>query len=166
MSKKLRLIFTLSLIANVLFVAVGAGLFWRFCKDDVPIAGDMSPEARHFVARTFQEGRERVKPLYENIRAQRPKVEEIITAEKFDKKAYDKEVDKMLDIRDKISRERADVMGQALSDLPQDDREKFAKRALDGLEGKRRGKGGYHHKFIKDGKDEGGPPPGDEKPKD
>ncbi len=159
MSKRIRIIFTLSLIANILFLAVGAGLFYRFCRDDVPIAGDMSPEARHFVARTFQEGREKVKPYYEQIRAQRPVVEDIITADEFDKKAYDREVDKMLDIRDKISRERAAVMGQALSDLPQPDREKFAKRALDGLEGKKRhGKGGYHQRLMKDGKEV--PPPG------
>lgn len=151
MSKRIKLIFTLSLIVNILFVAVGAGLFYRFCKDDVPIAGAMSPEARHFVARTFQEGREKVKPLFQEIKTQRPKVEAIIVAKEFDKKAYDVEVGKMLDLRDKISRRRAEVMGTALNDLPQADREKFARRALDGLEGRKPSRKGFHHKMIKDG---------------
>lgn len=153
MSKRMKIIFTLSLIANIIFVAGGTGVFYRFAKDDVPIAGSMTPEARHFVARTFQEGREKLKPLFQEIKQQRPKVEDIITAEKFDRVAYDREVDKMLDIRDKISRERASVMGNALADLPQADRVKFAKRALDGLEGRKPHRKGFHQKMIKDGKE-------------
>lgn len=154
MSKRMKVIFTLSLIANILMIAVGAGLFYRFTKDQVPIAGDMSPEARHFVARTFQEGREKVKPLFEQVKQQRPKVEAIILADEFDRAAYDREVDKMLDIRDQISRERASVMGEALADLPQADREKFARRALDGLEGRKPHRKGFHQKYMKDGKEQ------------
>jgi uncharacterized membrane protein len=152
MSKRMKIIFTLSLIANIIFMAVGAGLFYRFVKDEVPIAGDMTPEARHFVARTFQEGREKVKPYFTDIKQQRPKVEAIIIADEFDRAAYDREVDKMLDIRDKISRQRAEVMGDALADLPAVDRQKFAKRALDGLEGRKPHRKGFHQRMMKDDK--------------
>jgi uncharacterized membrane protein len=157
MSKRMKVIFTLSLLANIIFAGVGIGLFYKFCKD-IPIAGDMSPEARSFVARTFQEGKEEVKPLFKDIKSQRAKVESIIMAEQFDKAAYDREVDAMLDVRDQISRHRAEVMGKALAQLSLEDRQKFAKRALDGLEG--RGKPphrkGHGDKPMKEG---GQPPP-------
>ena len=151
MSKRMKVVFTLSLMLNIIFIGVGAGLLYRFCQD-VPIAGDMSPDARHFVARTFQEGREEAKPLITEVKAHRAIVEKIIMAPNFDKKAYDEEVGKMLDARDKMTRHRANVMGKALSELSQDDREKFAKRALDGLEGRKpHKKGGYGHPDRKDG---------------
>lgn len=150
LSKRMRVIFTLSLVLNVLFIAVGAGLLYKFCRDDIRIPHNMSPDARHFMARTFQEGREQVKPLIEDVKSRRAAVEEIITAEVFDADAYAKAVEPMLDTRDKISRKRAEIMGKALSELPHADRIEFADRIIDGLEGKRPHKKGYHHKMMKD----------------
>ena len=88
--------------------------------------------------------------MIEEVKAQRKAVEAIIMAEKFDRAAYDKAVDSMLDTRDQITRKRAAIMGDALVDLPVADRKKFSKRVLDGLSGGRKG-GGYHHKMAKDG---------------
>lgn len=155
MNPRIKLFFTLSLILNVVFVGVGLGLLYRFCVDmPMPIPTDMSPEARHFIAKTFQDGREQTKPLIEQIKSKRNVVEDIITADKFDAKAYDKAVEDLLDTRDDISRKRASIMGEALKELPAEDRERFAKRILDGLEGKRPpNKKGFHHNYMKDGKD-------------
>ena len=151
MNRRMKIIFTISVLLNIVFIGVGAGMLYRFAQE-VPIPGQMSPEARHFVARTFQEGREQVKPLIEDVKARRNVVEDIITAEKFDPDAYRKAAGQLLDAREKVSRKRADIMGQALVDLPAVDREKFAKRIVEGLEGnKPRHKGGYHHKMMKDG---------------
>lgn len=152
LSKRMRVIFTLSLVLNVLFLAVGAGLLYKFCRDDIRIPPNMSPEARHFMARTFQEGREQVKPLIAEVKAQREVVRDIITAEEFDPAAYQEAVEPMLETRDRISRQRAEIMGKALSELPLADREKFVDRILDGLEGKKPHKKGYHRKIMeKDG---------------
>lgn len=152
MNPRIKLFFTLSLILNVLFVGAGLGLLYRFCMDmPMPIPSDMSPESRHFIAKTFQDGRDQTKPMIEEIKGERAKVEKIITAEKFDIKAYDAAVENLLDTRDKISRKRADIMGEALKELPAKDRKQFAKRILDGLEGKRpRNKKGFHHTYNKE----------------
>ncbi len=152
MNRRMKLIFTASVLLNIVFVGVGVGMFFRFCQE-IPIPGQMSPEARHFIARTFQEGREEIKPLIDEDKKDRVKVEAVLTADTFDKKAYDAEVSEMLDSRDAISRKRADIMGRALVDLPAEDRREFAKRILDGLEGQKPRKGGYHRKMIHDGKD-------------
>jgi uncharacterized membrane protein len=152
MNPRIKLLFTLSLILNVVFIGVGLGLLYRFCMDmPMRIPGDMSPEARHFIAKTFQDGRDQTKPLIEDIKSQRTKVENIITAKEFDLKAYNAAVDDMLETRDEISRTRAKIMGEALKELPAEDRKRFAKRILDGLEGKR--KKGYHHKYMKENSD-------------
>ncbi len=150
MNRRMKLIFTASLLLNIVFIGVGAGMLYRFAKEEVPIPGQMSPEARHFIARTFQEGREEVKPLMEQLKSRRAAVESIITAKEFNVKAYNAAVDDMLDSRDAVSRKRAEIMGRALVDLPAADRQKFAKRILDGLEGRKPRKGGFHHKYIKD----------------
>jgi uncharacterized membrane protein len=152
MNPRIKLFFTLSLILNVIFIGVGLGLLYRFTMDmPVRIPADMSPEARHFIAKTFQDGRDQTKPLIDDIKSERKKVAEIITAKDFDSKAYNEAVDRMLETRDEISRTRAKIMGEALKELPSADRERFANRILDGLEGKRpRNKKGFHHKYVKE----------------
>jgi len=162
MSKRIKIIFTLSLLLNVVLLGVGAGVFYRFCHNDIAIPGDLSPEARSFIARTFQEGREKVKPLISEVKARRSKVEDVLTADTFDSKAYNKTVSDMLDTRDKISRQRADIMGKALVDLPVADRKRFANRILDGLEG-RKPKPPYNHTMMKGDKNFAAPPAADEK---
>lgn len=151
MTRRMKIIFTVSVLLNIVFTGVAAGMMYRFARE-LPIPGQMSPEARHFVARTFQQGREEVKPLISEVKERRKAVEAVLTAREFDRKAYDKAVDRMLDSRDEVSRKRAEIMGRALVDLPYEDRQKFAKRILDGLEGHKPRKGGYH-RMVREAKD-------------
>ena len=132
MSKRMRLVFTASLLLNIVFVAVGIGMFYRYCQD-IPIPGTMSPDARNFVARTYQNGREEVKPLITEVKARRQKVEDILESDIFDRKAYDAAVDDLLVMQGKIARHRADTMGKALTDLSDEDRQKFSKEIINGL---------------------------------
>lgn len=147
MSKRMKIIFTLSLLLNIVLIGVGGGMFYRFTMQG-PVPGDMTPEGRHFMARTFQEGRDRVKPLIADIKQKRAAVEEIMIAEQFDLEAYKVAVSAMMDSRDRISRKRAEIMGEALVDLPHADRQRLAKHMLDGLTGKRPHRKGYHQKFM------------------
>jgi uncharacterized membrane protein len=143
MSKRMRLVFTASLLLNIVFAAVGAGMFFRYCQD-IPIPGTMSPDARNFVARTYQNGREEVKPLITEVKARRQKVEDILESDKFDRKAYDAAVDDLLVTQGKIARHRADTMGKALTDLSDEDRQKFSKEIISGLTpGRPRHRGGH-----------------------
>lgn len=159
MSKRMKLVFTISLLLNIILIGAGAGMFYRFTMEG-PVPGDMTPEARHFMARTFQEGRDRVKPLITDIKQKRAAVEEIMVADKFDLDAYKAAVSKMMDSRDAISRERAEIMGEALVDLPLEDRKRLAKHMLDGLSGKKPHRKGYHSKVMEEGRPDGGVPRG------
>lgn len=150
MNRRIKLVFTISLLLNIVLISVGAGMAYKM-RRDLPFPHEMSPEAQNFMARTFQQGREEVKPLIDDTRAKRQIVESILIAPDFDRAAYNKAADAMLDARDRISRKKADIMGRALVDLPAPDRQKFANRILDGLEGRKGGKGKHFCKPEKDG---------------
>ncbi len=152
MNPRMKLIFTISILLNIVFIGVGAGMFYKFCQD-IPIPGTMSPDARAFVARTYQNGREEVKPLIEEVKARRKTVENILTSDNFERKSYDKAVDDLLDTQGKIMRHRANTMGKALNELSDDDRKKFSKEIINGLTpGRQRHKG----KWKNHDKDRGG----------
>lgn len=152
MSKRIKIIFTLSLLLNLVLIGIGGGMFYRFTMEG-PVPGDMTPEARHFMARTFQEGRDRVRPLIGDIKEKRAKVEKTMIADKFDINAYNAAVAEMMTSRDRIARERAEIMGEALVDLPLEDRKRLAKHMLDGLTGKRPHRKGFHQKMMEERKD-------------
>lgn len=139
MSKRMKLVFTISVLLNIVLVAVGAGMLYSYTQG-IPIPGTMSPDARNFVARTYQNGREEVKPLIVEVKSRRKTVETILQSSNFDRKAYDNAVDDLLETQGKIARHRADTMGRALNDLSADDRKKFSKEILVNLSPSR------HHK--------------------
>ena len=146
MNPRMKLIFTVSVLLNIVLVGVATGMLFSF-RHDIRIPGTMSPDGRSFVARTYQNGREEVKPLIEEVKARRQKVENILESKTFDRKAYDKAVDDLLQTQGKIARHRADTMGKALNDLSDEDRRKFSKEIINGLTpGRPRHKGGKHWK--------------------
>ncbi len=153
MNRRMKLIFTVSILLNILFAGVAAGMLFKYCRD-VPIPGDLSPEARHYVARTFQEGRKEAEPLIRDVKARRAKVETLLTGDDFDVAAYAREVDGLLGAQDKIHRHRAATMQKAVEHLSPEDRKKFSRRIVESLEGRRPGRGGHHGKKHKERGDE------------
>lgn len=149
MSPRMKILFTISLLLNIAMAGIGAGWFFNAVRD-VPIPASMSPEARHFIARTFQEGRDEIKPVMQDMKERRAAVEAVLTAETFDKDAYDEAVGKLLDMRDSMNRKKADIMGRALAELPPEDRKTFSKNIISGIEGRKPHKGGYHKKHMKE----------------
>jgi uncharacterized membrane protein len=148
MSRRMRIVFTLSLLVNIVFIGLAGGVLYRFQGQLPPLPERMSPEARQFITQTYQEGREQIRPLIEEVKAKRGKVESVITADEFDPKAYQDSVNDMMETRAAISRKKAEIMGKALADLPAEDRQEFSKRILESLEGRRPYKGGYHRKMM------------------
>lgn len=149
MNRRTKIIFTISLLLNIVLIGAGAGMAYKMHQD--PFPGDMSPQARAFMGKIFEQGRAEVKPLIDETKAKRKIVESILTAETFDRDAYTKAAGDMLDSRDRISRKKAEIMGRALVDVPAADRKEFAGRILDGLEGRKGGKGRHSGQMGKDG---------------
>lgn len=136
MNRRKKLIFTISILLNIIFAGVGAGLAFKYCRD-MPVPGDLSPEGQHSTARIFQEGRQDAMPLIHDLKKQRKIVEEILTADAFDAAAYKESVAALLAAQGKLHQHKAATMARAVENLSPEDRKKFARRIMDGLDGHR-----------------------------
>ena len=138
MTGRVKLIFTASILLNIGLVCAGAGLAYKMCWGDrFGLPDNVSAESRAAMEDAFKEGRTRIRPLIDTAKERRKAVEAVITADAFDREAYDEAVTPLLTTRQEIARAKADVMGGALARLPAEDRRAIAGRLLDRLEGRR-----------------------------
>lgn len=132
MNRRIRVIFTISILLNIVLIAAGVGMFYRFGQG-FPMPERMSPEARSFVTSTFKSGHERMKPLIVEVKERRKAVESILMNDNFDRGTYDAAVERLLDTQGRIARTKAEIMGEALNDLSPEDRKEFSQQIIDGL---------------------------------
>ncbi len=142
MRRRVKIIFTISVLLNVVLIAMALGTYFRFHRDMPPMPDMLSAQSRQVLSDTFKQGREEIGPLFGNMKAERAKVETILTADDFDAQAYDAAVSQMLDAREAITRKKAEIMGRAMAQLPAQERQKFTGYFLDKLEGRYPHKGG------------------------
>jgi Spy/CpxP family protein refolding chaperone len=129
MSKCIKIVFTLSLLLNLALAGVGVGCLWQKFNRPMPFS-NTAPETQALFKKNFEANREAMRADIDAIRAVRTTLEPIITAEKFDRKAYNAEVGKVLKARDKMGNRRADILGDILAELPQAERQKIAHKIL------------------------------------
>lgn len=132
MTKPIKIIFTLSLLLNLALVGVSAGCIWKKAHHRMPFA-NTAPETQALFKETFAQNRERMRADIDAIRASRGALESIITAEPFDRAAYDTEVGKVLSVREGMNARRAEILGGVLEQLPQAEREKIVKKIVSKL---------------------------------
>jgi Spy/CpxP family protein refolding chaperone len=129
MSKCIKIIFTLSLLLNLVLAGMVGGGAWKHWHHEMPF-GEASEQTRALFKQSFDNNRAAMKADIDALRAVRPALEKIVAAEKFDRAAYDAEVKKVLDVRNKMGQRRAAIMGDILAQLPQAERESVGKRML------------------------------------
>lgn len=154
MSKKMKIIFTLSVVLNVLLIGLVAGKAvhsFRGHHDPVEkIAKDMSPEGRHIVARTmqnaFREGRDKMKEM----RKTKDEMKKIITADEFDPDAFEAQAEKMHGMFAEMGQKRIEVTKELASQLSKEDRVKLAEGFAKGFHGRSKKDEGRTHEFLKE----------------
>jgi uncharacterized membrane protein len=134
-NKGLKALFTLSILLNVLLLGIGGGMAYQHFSHEPAehIYREMSPEARHIVARTvqnaFREGRETMGEAREckkNLRA-------IIAAENFDEDKFVAEAQRMQSIKAEMGKKRIEVTLELAKQLSQEDRKVLAERFAKGF---------------------------------
>lgn len=139
MSRRIKIIFTLSLLLNLVLIGVGAGAyhkmsrFWWGGKDMRP---EVSASTQQVIRTNFRQAWEDMKPLVEQARQKREAVETIIAADVFDAAAYDAAVQDLLRQRAEISALKAQNTKNFLSQIPAEDRKKMAGHLARRLEGR------------------------------
>ena len=101
MSKKIKILFTISVLLNVILIGLVAGHSVKRWSDHPMERAmkEMSPEGRHIVARklqsAFRYGRDEMKKM----RATKKELKNILMAEEFDAEAFEEAAEKMSKMR-------------------------------------------------------------------
>ncbi|MCB1531176.1 MAG: periplasmic heavy metal sensor [Rhodospirillales bacterium] len=146
MSRAFKIIFTGSLLLNLVLAGAGVGMAYKMKAHFLPSSQAVSPEIRQKLRQSMEENRAQMQPVFQEMRAGKQELKNIILAEDFDAAAYRKSAGHMLDLKDKIERRRALSMEKVLADLSQAEREKIARRFLDRLGNGPKRPSGYHRK--------------------
>ncbi len=145
MSRTLKVIFTVSILLNILLI--GAGVGWYHKKSQWPGGYErpkISDESREAIRSSFRQARSEMKPIFEEMRAAKAGMEEVLSAPEFDEVAYDAAAKKLLDTRDKLSKAMANNAKNFLEDLPPEDRKAMARHMAEKMGG-----GGHRKKHRK-----------------
>lgn len=146
MRSSTKVIFTLSVLLNVVLIGVVAGGVikdlrkqpWHQAKEE------LSPESRSIVARNFRATHNDMRDIREQSQKLREQMKDIFKAEVFDVEAFDKAALKMDELKQKMHQRKIESIRELAQSLPQEERVKMADKLARGMEprkpGQKRGK--------------------------
>lgn len=121
MHKTAKIIVTLSILLNVVLLSFVTVSFFRH-QDHKSSAPQISEAAREKIKEKFSKADMNIRPQLQQVRETSTVLKDIIAAPEFDKAAYEKAIDDVMTARQSIARERALKMGEAMADLPAEER--------------------------------------------
>ena len=134
MTKTMKIIFTLSILINLVLVGVVSGsLYKRHKKHAPPIPKELSTEIRAKLEGNIKESRGKMREQFKELKQSHEVLQRIVTAEQFDIDAYNESVNKILDAKDEISKQKAEMMGNILSELSLEERKKISEKLVKSL---------------------------------
>lgn len=130
MNKKLKIAFLVSIIANVLLLGVVLGaLPQRF--EGRPSFQDRLKKLPEPTRTRFGESMDSMRragePLRQEMQQAREEAIRILTGEPFDEAAYDRQVNKIQQLRLQLGKQMSDNMKELAKSLPPEDRKELAK---------------------------------------
>lgn len=137
MNKGMKLFFTLSIILNVMLLGIGGGMIYKHYSHS-PVEdmhAEMSPEARHIVARTMQNAFRDGRETMEQARQAKKELKDIIAAETFNADLFSVQAEKLQAIKSEMSKKRIDVTKELAAQLSQADRKILAEKFSKGYHG-------------------------------
>lgn len=145
MSKNLKILFTLSIILNVLLLGAGGGFAfkemqekpWRMMKVQ------MSPEGRERMSAHYEAMRDDMAPLFAEMRKSREQMKEIMASQNFSMNEYDAITKHIRVLRQQIGDKMNAATRQLVVDMPPNDRQKMADHFVRGFGGRHGGPGDW-----------------------
>jgi uncharacterized membrane protein len=134
MNRSLKLVFLASIILNVLFVGVLAGLLphgfdrssSRQQRMENAIKTLPEPVQSRFRGE-MEQTRKQVEPIRNQIEEARNETIRILTTEPFDEAAYERQVNKIQELRLQMGKQMSDNMKEVAKSLPPEQRKELAK---------------------------------------
>ena len=128
MTKNLKILLTISILANVLLAGALGGMVMDHRKD-MPwekMKEGLSPESQELVTRMFQDNWKNMSSTMRQSVDNRDYLADVVRADEFDPKAFDEAVKRIRGVQDLISKKKTESTKDLLSQLPPDDRKKLA----------------------------------------
>ena len=138
MSKKMKVVFTLSVLANLLLAGLVIGHSakrWGGPPPALPSAENLSADSAALIRKAFEEERPALLPLIEEMRGVKSDLMDAVSAETFDTQAFDTAARKMKTTLGKMTAQRLDMFKSVSEQLPQEDRVKFADKFVRFIQG-------------------------------
>jgi uncharacterized membrane protein len=150
MSKKTKILFTVSILLNVLLIGAHVGMMVKMRRDNPwhYAHENLSPETQNLVAREFQEAR---REMGDNMRAfhqARKDLTGILKKDKLDEDAYGEALKRMQDAQQKMTLRKIEMMKDLMAQLPPEEREKLSHRMMRPFGKHRGGKYGPQHRDV------------------
>jgi uncharacterized membrane protein len=140
------MILTISILLNLVFAGVGAGLAIQCAngpswKPKAEMAR-LSPEAKSLMGESFAKNRRAMDKVFKDAKKARHDVVNILTAETFDKDAYQKASNTLREQQVQIMTKRADAAGELAVKMKPEDRKIMAEWLAGPIRGMGKGKAG------------------------
>lgn len=134
-NKYIKIIFTISLILNVMMAGVVLGGFYKrhYEGPKMRTPSNISAEGQQILRDNMKANRSAMRDATREMKQSQKALQNVIAAENFDRVAYEEIVKNMLQNRSNMSQNKAFAMGDVLEALSQADREKMAKRLFKGI---------------------------------
>ena len=130
MTKCLKALFTASLILNVLLLGLVGGHFIQSLNDHPwwEDRQDLKPESQNHVAAVFQGAFREIREVGDEARKSRAEMVKILSAEKFDEKAFDQTARELAKSKEQMTEIKMKATKEAAKELSQEERTKMAER--------------------------------------
>lgn len=135
MRKRVKIVFTASILLNVLFIgAVGGVIFNRWM--DRPwhsIKSELSPQSQHIIARTMQGAFKEARPKMREARQSKRELMRILRAEEFNAEAFETVAREMAELNAEMMENRIAITKDLAAQLPAKERAALARRLTEGF---------------------------------
>ncbi len=145
MNRRFKIILTISVLLNLVFAGVAAGLAMQCAGPSWQPKEEMaklSPEAKSLMGESFAQNRRAMDKVFKDAKKARHDVVNILTAETFDKDAYQKASDALRERQVQIMTKRAAAAGDLAAKMTPEDRKVMADWLAGPIRGMGKGKAG------------------------
>ena len=138
MSRTIKILFTLSVVLNFVLLGLAAGYLMRDMHSGPweEASKELSPESREMVSTMFEKMHVDAKPIMDEMKEARQDLKKVMMTEEFNEKEYDRCINRMRDLRQKMGEKFAATTKDVVVSLPPMERQRMAEKFLSGFDWK------------------------------
>lgn len=147
MSKKIKVIFTLSFLFNIILIGVLVGGFYKTQRKHYFYPEN--PRIQKVMKSNMEKNKVDMTESFKQMRGYKDELKSIIIAHDFDRVAFEEKMNQILAIKNDMSTRKAQTLGKTLSELSQEERKELSAFVLRRLTDRRHGKKNRHNPMNK-----------------